>query len=122
VRVCAPIHDALLIEGPSPEIDAVVTETQVAMAEASQLVLAGFEVGVDAKIVRSPARYVDEAGAEFWDTVMRLVGPPANIGNPADSPPQSCGCTSAILRNRAGLLSKSLKGVSSISIGGMGGD
>jgi len=122
VWVCAPIHDALLIEGPSSEIGAVVADTQAAMAEASQLVLAGFEVGVDAKIVRSPARYVDEAGAEFWDTVMRLAGPPANIGNPADSPPQSCGCTSAILRNRAGLLSKSLKGVSSISIGGMCGD
>lgn len=122
VRVCAPIHDALLIEGPSAEIEAVVADTQAAMAEASQLVLAGFEVGVDAKIVRSPARYVDEAGAEFWDTVMRLAGPPARISNPADSPPQSCGCTSAILRNRAGLLSKSLKGVSSISIGGTCGD
>jgi len=121
VRVCAPIHDALLIEGPSSEIDAVVADTRAAMAEASQLVLAGFEVGVDAKIVRSPARYVDEAGAEFWDTVTRLAGPPANIGNPADAPPQSCGCTSAILRNRAGLLSMSLKGVSSRSIGGMGG-
>lgn len=121
-RVCAPIHDALLIEGPSSEIDAVVADTQAAMAEASQLVLAGFEVGVDAKIVRSPARYVDEAGAEFWNTVTRLAGTPADIGNPADVPPQSCGCTSAILRNRAGLFSKSLKGVSSISIGGMCGD
>ena len=122
VHVCAPIHDALLIEGPSSEIDAVVADTQAAMAEASQLVLAGFEVGVDAKIVRSPARYVDEAGAEFWNTVTRLAGTPADIGNPADAPPQSCGCTSSILRNRAGLLRKSLKEVSSISIGGMSGD
>jgi hypothetical protein len=122
VRVCAPIHDALLVEGPSSEIDAVVAETQAAMAEASRLVLAGFEVGIDAKIARSPARYVDEAGAAFWHTVMRLAGPPANIGNPADSPPQSCGCSSAILRNRAGLLEKSLKGVSSIYVGGMCGD
>jgi DNA polymerase-1 len=122
VRVCAPIHDALLIEGPSSEIDATVADTRAAMAEASQLVLAGFEVGVDAKVVRSPARYVDEAGAEFWDTVTRLAGSPPNIGNPADAPPQSCGCTSAILRNRAGLLRKSLKRVSSISLGGMCGD
>jgi hypothetical protein len=118
VRVCAPIHDALLIESPSSEIDAVVAETQAAMADASRFVLAGFEVGVDAKIVRSPARYVDEAGGEFWDTVMRLAGPRAAIGNLADAPPQSCGCTSAILRNGAGLLGKSLKGVSSISVGG----
>lgn len=119
VRVCAPIHDALLIESPSSEIDAVVAETQAAMAEASRVVLAGFEVGVDAKIVRSPARYVDEAGAEFWDTVMRLAGPSDGIGNLADAPPQSCGCTSAIPRNRAGLLRKSHREVSSKSIGDM---
>lgn len=87
VRVCAPIHDALLIEGPSSEIDAVVADTQAAMAEASRLVLAGFEVGVDAKAIRSPARYVDDAGAEFWDTVTRLAGPLADIGNPAEAPP-----------------------------------
>jgi DNA polymerase I len=122
-RVCAPIHDAVLIEAPTPDIEAAIADTRAAMAEASRFVLAGFEVGVDAKIVRSPARYVDEAGAEFWDTVTRLAGQPAAaIGRPADAPPQSCGCTSAILRNRAGLLRMSLKGVSSKSIGGVGGD
>jgi hypothetical protein len=119
VRVCAPIHDAVLVEGPSSEIEVAVAATCAAMAEASRIVLGGFEVGVDAKIVQSPARYVDEAGAEFWDTVMRLAGgPAATIGNPEDAPPRSCGCTSAILRNRAGLIRESLKGVSSLTVEG----
>lgn len=41
-----------------------------------------------------------------------------HIGNPADSPPQSCGCTSAGMRNRAGLLGMSLRGVSFKSMWG----
>jgi len=77
IGLCAPVHDAVLIEGPAAEIDAVVAETRATMAEASRVVLDGFEIGTDAKIVRHPERYVDEAGAEFWDTVLRIAGPPA---------------------------------------------
>jgi len=77
IGLCAPVHDAVLIEAPAEEIDTVVAETRAAMAEASRVVLAGFEIGTDAKIVRWPERYVDEAGAEFWDTVLRIAGPPA---------------------------------------------
>ncbi len=75
IGLCAPIHDAVLVEGPSEEIDDVVARTRETMAEASKIVLDGFEIGTDAKIVRWPDRYVDEGGATFWDTVLRLVGP-----------------------------------------------
>ena len=88
IGLCAPVHDAVLIEGPAEEIDAVVEKTRAAMADASRVVLAGFEIGTDAKIVRWPGRYVDESGAEFWDTVLRIAGPPATTdhGGPhADS-------------------------------------
>jgi len=74
VGVCGPVHDAVLIEAPADDIEAVVGRAKRLMAEASQVVLNGFAVGVDAKIVRHPGRYMDDAGAEFWATVIRLTG------------------------------------------------
>jgi hypothetical protein len=44
------------------------------MAEASRVVLAGFEIGTDAKTVCWAERYVDETGAEFWQAVLRIAG------------------------------------------------
>jgi DNA polymerase-1 len=116
IGLCAPVHDAVLVEGPAAEIEEVVAQTRAAMAEASRVVLAGFEIGTDAKIVRWPDRYVDESGAAFWDTVLRLAGPAPKFGNPTDGVRESCGTSSGILPNRATLLKKSYRGVSS-SIG-----
>jgi len=73
IRVCAPVHDALLVEGPADGIDQVVAETQAAMAEASRVVLGGFELRSDAKIVRHPERYMDPRGAKMWETVMSIL-------------------------------------------------
>ncbi len=52
VNVVAPVHDALMVEGPADAIDDVVARTQEAMAEA--VVLAGFRLRTDSKIVRWP--------------------------------------------------------------------
>jgi DNA polymerase I-like protein with 3'-5' exonuclease and polymerase domains len=76
VGLCAPIHDAVLIEAPAATIDAEVERAQVIMAEASRIVLGGFEIGTDADVVKYPDRYMDEAGEAFWNTVTRLAGPP----------------------------------------------
>jgi DNA polymerase I len=73
ISVVAPIHDAVLIEAPEWEIDQAVAETQEAMAEASEAVLAGFRLRSDAKIVRWPDRYMDERGREFWGRVCGLL-------------------------------------------------
>jgi DNA polymerase I-like protein with 3'-5' exonuclease and polymerase domains len=121
ICVTAPIHDAVLIEGPADRIEEVVAETQAAMAEASRAVLAGFEISTDAKIVVAPDRYVDEAGFEFWETVMRLAGPRENFGAGAEEVPQDCGTTSTIPPNRAGLLEESHRG-SDFYIGEEAGD
>ena len=43
------------------------------MAEASRVVLAGFELRSDAKIVRHPDRYMDPRGERMWDTVMGIL-------------------------------------------------
>ena len=73
INVCAPVHDALLIEAPLEEIDHVVAETQRLMRMASADVLAGFELRSDAKVIRYPDRYMDERGERMWSTVMRLL-------------------------------------------------
>ena len=73
IEVCAPVHDALLVEGPSDEIGTVVARTQGAMAEGSHMVLAGFELRSDAKIVCHPDRYSDPRGKRMWETVVGIL-------------------------------------------------
>jgi hypothetical protein len=43
------------------------------MGEASRVVLAGFEIRTESKIVRYPDRYADERGQEMWDRVMKII-------------------------------------------------
>jgi hypothetical protein len=73
ITVCAPIHDALLVEADLEGIDAAVAATQEAMAEASERVLPGFPLRTEAKIVRFPERYFDERGRRMWETVWALL-------------------------------------------------
>ena len=74
IEVCAPIHDAVLIEAPAERIDDDVSRLQTLMASASSTVLGGvLALGSDAKIVRWPDRYSDGRGRLMWETVTRLV-------------------------------------------------
>lgn len=74
IQVCAPVHDALLIEADTDQIDEVIERTRAAMAQASATVLGGVEIGVDADTVVWPDRYADPRGAQMWETVTRLIG------------------------------------------------
>jgi DNA polymerase-1 len=76
IRVCAPVHDALLIEAPLDELDAAITTTKALMQEASRIVLDGFALGSDVKEVRYPERYMDKRGVVMWNKVMHLLGQP----------------------------------------------
>jgi DNA polymerase-1 len=73
IRVCAPIHDAVLVEGPTATIDQTVAAAQSAMREASAIVLGGFELETDAEIVSHPNRYMDERGTEMWGLVLGIL-------------------------------------------------
>ena len=74
IQLCAPIHDALLIEAPTAEINEGVSRLTECMREASEAVLGDGKVcRVDADIVRYPDRYMDEHGQEMWDQIMGLL-------------------------------------------------
>jgi hypothetical protein len=75
IDVCAPVHDALLVEGPADGIDGVVLQAQGAMREASEITLDGFTLRTEARVVRWPDRYVDERGARMWNLVLGLLPP-----------------------------------------------
>jgi DNA polymerase-1 len=73
IEVCCPIHDALLICAPLDRLEADIATTRAAMAEASRLVLAGFEIRTDVKIVRHPDRFTDKRGTVMWQRIMALI-------------------------------------------------
>ena len=73
VQLCCPVHDALMIEAPIDQINAAVKTTQEAMAEASRIVLNGFELRSDVKVVAYPDRYQDERGQKMWDMVWEII-------------------------------------------------
>jgi hypothetical protein len=73
IRLLAPIHDAVLIEGPADGIEAVVAETQAAMCEAGRIILDGFALRTDADVVVYPNRYSDERGVEMWGKVNGIL-------------------------------------------------
>jgi DNA polymerase I len=73
IDISAPVHDAVLITAPLERLEAAAARMQDAMREASRIVLAGFELGTDAHIVRYPERYMDERGTVMWQRVMTLL-------------------------------------------------
>lgn len=73
IKVCAPVHDAVLIEAQMDELEHVVQATQAAMSEASRIVLGGFELRSDANIIRYPDRYMDARGEKMWNTVWNII-------------------------------------------------
>jgi hypothetical protein len=73
IRVCAPIHDAVLITAPEGEIEEAAAAMSGYMREASRIVLNGFELRTDLSIVRYPDHYASEKGAAFGGTVSKVL-------------------------------------------------
>jgi DNA polymerase I len=73
VEICASIHDATLICAPLNRIEEDTAKMRAAMAEASRLVLNGYEIRTDVKRVDHPHRYMDKRGRKMWRTVVSLV-------------------------------------------------
>jgi hypothetical protein len=73
VQVCAPIHDAILIEAAEDDLECAIEEAQRSMSDASALVLNGFRLHSDARSIIHPARYEDERGKQMWETCWQVI-------------------------------------------------
>lgn len=73
IEVCAPVHDAVLIAAPLERLDADIAGMQAAMLEASRVILNGFELRADAKVIRWPDRYMDKRGLVMWNRITALL-------------------------------------------------
>ena len=75
ITVCAPVHDAVLIEAPLDQFDETVAQAKLVMEKASLAITNGkVKVRVDADVVKWPERYVDERGWRMWSVVDELTG------------------------------------------------
>jgi len=82
IRICVPVHDAVLIKDSEDRIEETVRRGRDIMRKASEVVLNGFETRTEAKIVRYPDRYSDLRSASMWGLICRLTDPfmPPNGG------------------------------------------
>jgi hypothetical protein len=72
-EVCAPVHDAVLICARETKLENDIAGMRAAMAEASRIVLDGFELRTDATRIHYPNRFYDPRGIAMWDRVIELV-------------------------------------------------
>jgi len=79
IRVCAPVHDALLIEAPLEQFDETIVAVQTAMAAASRLVLGSLTLRSSVTRILPPSRFTDPRGAEMWRTVLDVLPEPAGV-------------------------------------------
>jgi len=73
IKVCTPVHDAVLIEAPIDQLDDTVIRAQEIMAKASSIILSGFELRSDADIYRHPNGYQDKRGAPTWKLINQAL-------------------------------------------------
>ena len=73
ITLCAPVHDAVLIQAPDDLIEEHVAIAQTCMSLASQKMLSGFALSSDAAILRYPQRFLEDGAAEFWEKVMAIL-------------------------------------------------
>lgn len=73
IEICASVHDAVLINATLDRLEGDAKRMQACMAKASRIVLDGFELRSDVKLVRYPDRFMDGRGRKMWDKVWRHI-------------------------------------------------
>ncbi len=73
IKVCATVHDAILIEDKTENISATVRRAQQIMEDASAIILNGFRLRSDVKFTYYPDRYSEDEGVEMWDKIMKCL-------------------------------------------------
>ncbi len=73
IEICAPVHDALLIESPAEMLEEHQALMQSDMEQASRAVLKVYELRSGVEKFAYPDRYMDERGHDMWKRVMALL-------------------------------------------------
>lgn len=84
VQLCAPVHDAILIEAPEALIEEHAQIAKDCMAKASEIVLYGFTLASDSLVIEHPKRFLDKESTPFWEQIMSLLAK-AESSNHGDS-------------------------------------
>jgi hypothetical protein len=71
IHICAPVHDAVLVMAPIDRLEADIVRMCNYMAEASRVVLAGFELRTDCHTYLHPNHYHDPKGR--GDKMLALI-------------------------------------------------
>jgi DNA polymerase-1 len=81
VHVCAPVHDALLIQAPVEDIRHHAWLAKEAMQQASRDLLGGFTIQVDGwgehaadEVIVWPQHYTDGRGRAMWAELVPILG------------------------------------------------
>lgn len=74
IRLCAPLHDAVIIETPKATAQEAIEVTRDAMAEASRIVLDGFTLRTTCRVIDYPQNLGDQRGAVVWKYVEQAIG------------------------------------------------
>jgi DNA polymerase-1 len=73
ITLVAPIHDALVAEGPLNQAEEISIALDRVMRDAAVVVLCGHELPTDGKIIRPGEHFVEKRGQEMWDAIQRLL-------------------------------------------------
>jgi hypothetical protein len=72
-ELVAPVHDALMAEGPLSQAENLSHALDTLMGDAAAVVLRGYRLPTDCQIIKPGEHYQDERGEAMWGTVTRLV-------------------------------------------------
>ena len=73
ISIVAPVHDAVMVEAPAEQATDVSAALDRVMRDAAVVVLRGYELPTDVKMVAAGRRYFDERGEAMWNTISRLI-------------------------------------------------
>jgi DNA polymerase I len=73
IEIVAPVHDAVMAEGPADQAEDLALTLNQAMGDASAIVLQGYRLPTDQQIIRPGGRYFEKRGKKMWDTVTDLL-------------------------------------------------
>ena len=73
LEICATIHDAILFECDAAMTDDVVAAASGCMEEEAELLLGGFRIDTDVRVVCHPDRLLDDKTTGIWSTVQGLL-------------------------------------------------